>query len=83
MKEIKSIDEWQTLSGTLSEEGYRVWQMQYGIDHKDGFLSCFIAPGKPDKNFMTRDHKVADAIVSYNGIQRRKTKNTTNNVITS
>lgn len=65
MIKIDSLDVWQTLSAELSSHGYRLWQMQYGIDRPEGFIARFYAESLPAVEIVTFDADVRHAVLAF------------------
>lgn len=67
MIKIDSLDAWLPLSEELSSHGYRLWQMQYGIDRPEGFIARFYSDGMPAVEIVTFDAAVREAVLAYDG----------------
>lgn len=67
MKRIDTMEQWEILAAAMREKGYKLWQMQYSWDNKEGFHARFWKPEKSDVEVVTFDKAVQDAIVRFNG----------------
>jgi antibiotic biosynthesis monooxygenase (ABM) superfamily enzyme len=66
MKQIDTLEQWAALAAKLAEHGYRLWQMQYGVDQPEGFHAWFFRPGKPqDFEVVTHNNDVYNAIINF------------------
>jgi hypothetical protein len=65
LKKIESIEQWNTLSERLKNNGWFLWQTQYGIDYPEGFHAWFAKAGKKDYEIVTYNNEVYKAIIKY------------------
>lgn len=63
---IDDLEQWVLLSIELHRAGYKLWQMQYDIQHPEGFLVWFTAPKRPEIKFITRNDSVYHQMVIFN-----------------
>lgn len=66
MKKIETMEKWNILAAALHEKGYRLWQMQYSWDDKEGFHGWFLHAEKLDVEVITHNGDVERAIVAFN-----------------
>jgi hypothetical protein len=65
MKIIESIDQWNKFELKLKEHGYERWQMQFDINHPEGFHAWFWKADNKDIEVITHNEEVYKAIVQY------------------
>jgi hypothetical protein len=66
---IESLDEWITFAARLFDEEFSLWQMQYHIEHPEGFQARFYAPGRKDIEVITHSAEVHDAILKFKSLR--------------
>jgi hypothetical protein len=62
---IESIDYWDALSAELQASGYTLYQMQYSIQHPEGFHARFWLSGRPLVEIVTHNYDVYMAIRKF------------------
>ncbi len=62
-REINTIEHWLVALEYLSENGYKLWQMQYDVHSPEGFHARFWKTGKPDIEIITFSNEVYKAII--------------------
>lgn len=65
MKLIETLGQWRAMADDLMEDGYTLYQMQYGTDLPQGFHATFWRSGWPDIEVVTHSAAVHDAIVKF------------------
>jgi len=64
---VETLADWYDVLRLLTDAGYTLWQMQYGIDAPEGFQARFIAPGQLTLEVITHAQDVHDAVLAFKG----------------
>lgn len=68
---VNTMEKWNKLSIWMRENGFTLWQMQYGIHCPEGFYTWFMKPGMEDIEIHTYNEEIQEAIIGFNNIYKK------------
>ncbi|MHB8065759.1 MAG: RES family NAD+ phosphorylase, partial [Ruminiclostridium sp.] len=62
---VESVEKWNMLKSSITEEGYNLFQFQYGYQDKEGFNADFVKPGS-QFHVITHIEEIQEDILNSN-----------------
>ena len=66
---VETLEKWAEVSAKLAAHGGRLYMMQYGAGHPEGFHAWFWFPTYSDVEIVTHNPTVQAAIIKYSSGQ--------------